>query len=725
MRFDGHLFAGVLLLAGAVSATGAELGAHGCTPTPEQPMGWRGDGTGRYPGATPPARWFRRAVMGATAGASYQAKKPAGDAPSKDAAKLELGIVKDWLVLGPFASDNPAADIDKAFYPDEAALQPDDGTKTGALEWKALHTSIDTQSTHYTNEGTCGNFHIDFVQLFGKVNNQVAYAHTYLYSPTGGPFQFSMHRAGAAAKIWLNGQPTVLNPKDWASIHKSNQTLVKGWNRLLVKLSVAESTKPEGQNPWVSKWLFAPFFSAPLPTAYETQNIAWMTRLPGFSASSPVIVGDRLYATCGTCDLICINKKDGKVQWLTSATPVDAAGDAEKALPGFKDKAEPLNAELKAANDNLVKELNALNPLAGLPQDAQTKIDNLVKQKHELEKKLHDALKAADAKKYPQMYINEVSATNGTPVTDGKQVYLAAGGGSKGPGAYVVAAYTLDGQRVWSWHEALGAEEHGNHVTPALVDGKLIYGEGPRILAFDAQTGKVVWRDQSKAAGGYASLFVPAKIGGASVLIAQPNRILQLSDGKVLSELPNTRFFNGDPTPVLDGGMLYYNGERKDLCAVKLPDSPSGAFKPAWKLDGKQWRIEASSGFSIASSLIVNGILYNVDTMGGLTTVDLASSKVLYTRRLEMYQRANRQIFGYTASPTLGGKQLYIFDNTGCAVVLDPGPEYKEAAKNILENQIASTWMDYRQESFYASPVFDEASLYIKGSEYLYCVRGK
>ena len=34
-----------------------ELGSADFQPTPERPFGWRGDGTGRFPGATPPLEW--------------------------------------------------------------------------------------------------------------------------------------------------------------------------------------------------------------------------------------------------------------------------------------------------------------------------------------------------------------------------------------------------------------------------------------------------------------------------------------------------------------------------------------------------------------------------------------------------------------------------------------------------------------------------------------------
>jgi outer membrane protein assembly factor BamB len=61
---------GLLLLAGVGAASCSEsapseapvaadapLGTAGLRPSPQRPFGWRGDGTGRYPGATPPLDW--------------------------------------------------------------------------------------------------------------------------------------------------------------------------------------------------------------------------------------------------------------------------------------------------------------------------------------------------------------------------------------------------------------------------------------------------------------------------------------------------------------------------------------------------------------------------------------------------------------------------------------------------------------------------------------------
>ena len=47
-------------LPGTTWSADAPLGSPKFRPSPERPVGWRGDGTGRYPGATPPTIWERK-----------------------------------------------------------------------------------------------------------------------------------------------------------------------------------------------------------------------------------------------------------------------------------------------------------------------------------------------------------------------------------------------------------------------------------------------------------------------------------------------------------------------------------------------------------------------------------------------------------------------------------------------------------------------------------------
>src|SRR5437764_488711 len=63
------------------------LGAPGVMPSQDHPIGWRGDWSGRFPGATPPVDWTRR-VKGITTELKYQANKPSGE-PGKGSFPLE------------------------------------------------------------------------------------------------------------------------------------------------------------------------------------------------------------------------------------------------------------------------------------------------------------------------------------------------------------------------------------------------------------------------------------------------------------------------------------------------------------------------------------------------------------------------------------------------------------------------------------------------------------
>ena len=54
----------------------------------------------------------------------------------------------------------------------------------------------------------------------------------------------------------------------------------------------------------------------------ESTNLLWKVKLPGQGASSPIVVGERVYVTCFTGEpgrlvrqLVCVNRKNGKAVW--------------------------------------------------------------------------------------------------------------------------------------------------------------------------------------------------------------------------------------------------------------------------------------------------------------------------------------------------------------------------------------------------------------------------
>ncbi len=726
-------------------AAGPPLGSADFKPSPARPVGWRGDWTGRFPGATPPMQWGRR-IKGSTTEVRYQADKPDGE-PGAESRPLEYFTIKEWLVAGPFAAEDPARKIEQDFLGGEEKAEPARGAKAGDSAWKFLRVGIETQSRHYHNEGTCGDLNVDFVYVFGNLpeiggdknlevplDNKVAYAHTYFYSPSASQLMLRLNYTAAAIKAFVNGRPVAVKRGQELKIAAE-----KGWNRLLVKVASAEATAPEGQNLWVSRWRFAAYLEPVLPVSYEPRNIAWMARMTGRSMSQPIIVGNRLYVGSAMTDLLCLDKKTGKILWLRSNTPYDAMTDADRAaIPEMKEKIEPLVARLNALNDEAVSAINAAVSPTGLSSDQQAALDKTLKAKGEAERAVHDAFAAISRKKYPQMYKNEVSASNATPLSDGERVYWACGGGMKGPGSYAIACFDMDGKRVWSWHDggSLGAQEHGTHYSPNLVDGKLIYAANMTLIAFDAKTGRELWRnspDDWQNGGHGSSSPLVVKVGDESAILH--NRYLhRVSDGTVIC--PSQLDVWGVLTPIVEDNVMYnpcrWRGWKDPLgfIAVRPPATagPGAKCETVLALDGRDVTMptrQPGAIFTVASPLYVDGVVYSIEMGGGLAAVDTAARKALYRQYLDGYNRYHRFLYGIAASPTLAGKHIYITDDAGYTHIIQPGPQLKELGRNPIENIHLSGQggNPCRQESFYTSPFFEGKAMYLRGEEYLYCVR--
>jgi outer membrane protein assembly factor BamB len=737
------------LTGGSVAAQTAPLGAPDYKPSAEHPYGWRGDWTGRFPGATPPTQWSRRAKA-VTTDLKYQADKPKGE-PAAEAKALEYFSIKDWLVAGPFSVDDPVADLGKDFLNGEATVEPAKDAPAGTSTWKFLRADVETQSRHECNGGTCGNSNVDFVFAFGKISgspkpklenaddftNKLAYAHTYIYSPSEAKVQLEMPFDGKAGRFWLNGKPTDLDPKNRSRSFPI--TLSKGWNRLLVKITVENALRAkDGDADWASKWLVAAYLTPAGPVSYETKNITWMTPLSGRSVSQPIIVGDRIFIGSATTDLMCLDKKTGKVLWLHANTPYDTLSDEDHAaLPDLKEKIEPLVAKLNALTADLVSALNAAISPQGLASPQQAALEALIKSRTDAERAVHNAFENIDKKKYCALWRNEVSPANAAPVSDGQHVFWACGGSQWSSGNYLIACFDLDGKRVWTRLDpSLGAAEHGNHSSPALIDGKLIFSAHQTLIAYDPKTGHELWRknttDKPMNWTNTPGQPVPAKIGDTNVIIAHQS-LIRASDGSFIGpSFLDTMFSSG--APIVDNGIMYdcarYRGQGKpfSIIAVKLPAAPAAKAQVLFDPDGKDISVPIRGlAFQIASCLYEGGMLYTIEMGGGLSAVDLANKKCDYRLWLDGYNRYNRMVYGVCASPTLAGKNIYITDDAGYTHILAPGPQFKELQHNVLENifPAGQGGNPCKQESFYTSPIFEGKSMYLRGEEYLYCIAEK
>ena len=251
---------------------------------------------------------------------------------------MEYFTIKEWLVCGTFRAwrIRPRTSTRTSWAAKTQVLPATGGKAGAALTWNTSASASIRRACHYHNEGTCGDLNVDFVYVFGKLppsgivktpavplDRKLAYAHTYFHSPARGEVMLRVNYTAAAVKVFLNGRPIAIRRGEAIKV-----TLKKGWNRLLVKAASSEAAVPEGQNPWVSRWRFAAYLEPVPPVSYQTENIAWMTKLTGRSMSAPIVVGNRIYVGSGMTDLLCLDKQSGKILWLRTNTPYDAMTDA-------------------------------------------------------------------------------------------------------------------------------------------------------------------------------------------------------------------------------------------------------------------------------------------------------------------------------------------------------------------------------------------------------------
>jgi len=684
-----YFLAVIAVVAGATSAAGEVASL--------KTVGWRGDLTGRYPDATPPTTWGRW-PKSPVRDLRSQAKAPQGE-PGANSRPLEFGIAREWLVLGPFpAAEKP---LEQEFIPKEAEVQPDEGAKVGDLAWAPMVEQREGENF--------GNVLMDWLPLgtLLKEKGQTAYAHVYLHAQTEGKGVLVFDHVGAV-KVWVNGKEVYGNPKPSVSLGAMNNIswglsvdlalpfgvaaqritvdLAKGWNRVLFKATGAFHLR----------------LVADPAAAYEEKNIAWMTALPDRSNASPIIVGDRIFVCSEPDELICLDKRDGKVLWRRSNSFYDATPEAERAKsPVFQEKVAPLAEKLRSA-ESLAEKLA-------------------------LRKQIRELLLSVDKAKYEMKveghkisHLPIVGWTTPTPVSDGRLVYVWF--------THAVAAcYDLEGNRKWIQRVDLllrdAKAREGPYrypCSPLLVGGKLILGivyEG--MFALNAADGSLAW--QQRETKGCLVSMSRGIVRDTEVIFTTQGDVVRAADGQLLWK--HTLNWNLDG-PVFEEGVLYLAGYGfSSLVRQDFTKLHGDSFEP--RVEIAELRGVKGEG-TYASPLLHEGLIYSVNSHGVLHVIDVKAKALAYAQPLDLKPMFHYNSCGVASSPTLGGKHIFAMDNQGNTVVFEPGRQFKQVARNQIQTQVARDFPLNPQETIaYGCPVFEGNRLYIRGERHLYCIGEK
>jgi outer membrane protein assembly factor BamB len=676
-------------------------------PAADPASGWRGNGTGLWPDARPPVEWHRL-PRGALDGLRASAAPPAGDGPG-DVSPLAKGLVRDWLVIGPFAVDDSVKEFDRDFLGGETTAAPAEGAGVGAAAWKTATVPPDD----ITVFGTAELPWLDLAKAVGFRRNQLAYAHAYLYSPRGGPVRFVVDHAHGL-KAWVNGKEVYRSPERgvglgfYTAISKHEleyldqpsprfaAELRPGWNRLLLKLSTSNREDFTDMRCCLR-------VMDPPDVKYDSKNILWVTPLPGRSTATPILVGDRLFVLAEPDELLCLDKNSGRVLWSAAVSPYETLTPEEKqANPAYAERVDPLVARLKEETDPVKR----------------------VRLRAEVRK----ALEGIDPARFRivadghfESHFGIVGFTMPTPVSDGKHVYVWNGMG-------VAACFDLDGRRLWITRVQAGPLTYGS--SPALADGVLVvFLNG--LFGLDAKTGKLLWQ-QPRVRHNVGALL-GATVAGKPVVVTQRGDLVRPTDGELLYR-PRDSGATGDTgwaPPVILGARLYLPKYGVTTLGVwDLADVRPGAWEPRLEKEihlpeevshgpGGKWVDRWTAG----SPLVWDGIAYESDIYQTLYAVDLSTGRMVYRHEMDLEGLTHYNAVAVAASPTLVGKHILVSDNQGTTLVLEPGTLYRAVARNRIATQLDRPWPVPAQETLtYAPPLADGGRLYFRGERYLYCV---
>jgi hypothetical protein len=434
------------------------------------------------------------------------------------------------------------------------------------------------------------------------------------------------------------------------------------------------------------------------------KNVIWRVKMPSWSNSTPVIVGDKIFNCTEPNLLLCLRKSDGEILWQRETKLEDAMTEADKAAqPEMNKKADAIRAKNNPLNKQSRKVWRDIRELTN-------KARNLKKEDKELDEA--DKAKLTDLKKLNQDLRSQISQlqkqlepltrwerpgtqkTNGytspTPVSDGKHVWVHYNTG-------VLACYDMEGERKWVAYVDRPQHGWGLSASPVLADGKVLV-HVKFMKAFDAKTGELLWTaDGTKWAWGTPLITT---VGDTAVAVTAKGQIIRVSDGKVLGGGPAGLTYNA---PVVVGDVVYHI--QGGGTAVKLsPDEDK-------VVDAKVlWRTSPKTDRYYGSPVVVDGLIYAITQRSHFSIIDAKTGKVINGDGKGEQLKLGKG----TCYPSLSaaGEHILVSSDNGTTIVFKAGRTPEVVATNKLD-------------TFRSCPVFEDGRMYLRTYEYLYCIGAK
>jgi len=393
---------------------------------------------------------------------------------------------------------------------------------------------------------------------------------------------------------------------------------------LLIATVVMQSNRLEAQD-WMQfrgKGGTATSVDADLPIKWNANsNIKWKTELPGPGASSPIIVGDRVFLTC---------------------------------YSGYGDKS-------KGKIEDLKRHLLCFNRVSGEIQ-WQKSFDNS---------------SIEDEDPYESFITNHGYATN-TPVSDGKAVYFFLG-------KLGLFAFDLDGKQLWKKEIEYKTNKTrwGSAASPVLFGDHLILNaieECGKVFSIAKTDGEIHWEFSADTQLAYATPgLVTASDGDVELVLPVPKRVIGLDPIDGTQKWYATNRFEGESNAsvIVDNDVVYIYGGFRSVGSMAVRVGGKGNVTESHVL----WKTRDTA---YVSTPILNGKhLYWIDEKGIAYCVQAESGERIYRNRVAGV-KGGRGI-KFFASMVSAGDHMFAVSRSSGTFVIKTAPKYELVSHNKIE----------------------------------------
>jgi outer membrane protein assembly factor BamB len=251
------------------------------------------------------------------------------------------------------------------------------------------------------------------------------------------------------------------------------------------------------------------------------------------------------------------------------------------------------------------------------------------------------------------------------------------------------ACLDLDGKIVWKNNTIAYKPVHGNGGTPIIVDDKLIFscdgGDTAFVVALNRNTGKQVWKtDRSVKAGKTFSFSTPTLI-----TVKDQKQVVSAGSGAVCAYDPETgkeiwrvRYGEGYsviPRPVFGHGLVFVSSGYNTPTLLAIRPDGSGDVTETHVA----WQTKKAAPHT-PSPLLYGNELYLVSDAGQVACYDARSGDLHWQERLA----GNK----FSSSPIAADGKIYLQSEEGVGTVLKAGKEFKQLARNPLEERTLASY---------------------------------